>query len=450
VTGGPGRRGRWRPSVLPVLPRPAWVVLGGDFVSAVGGGLTLPFLFIYVHRVRDQGDVTAGLIVATVALASLIGNPAGGALADRWTPRRALMAGLLVAAAGSVAVALAHSAAALFWAAGLLGLGVSVAWPAQDSLLASLVSPAGRSAVFAVRHACLNAGLGLGALGAAAVVTVGHPGTFVAVYLADAASFLAFLPILARLRSPAAAAAGGTAATGAPSAQPRPMRFGEIIRDRAFLRVWLLTALIVTVSFGQAQSAFAGYATRPGGITAHGLSLAFAANTLTVVGTQLFVLRRLAGHRRTTGAALASAAWAAAWATVIIGGHLGGSTAADITFAAAMALFAVGESLLSPTLPAIINDLAPPQAAGRYNGLGALAFTTGFLIGPVAGAAALGAGWGTGLFAALTAACAAATLAALRLSRHLPASANYIPAPDDHPRPGSPAPAGQPPAGQPA
>jgi hypothetical protein len=91
-------------------------------------------------------------------------------------------------------------------------------------------------------------------------------------------------------------------------------------------------------------------------------------------------------------------------------------------------LFALGECLLSPTLPAITNNLAPPGAAGRYNGLGALAFTTGFLLGPADGAAALGAGQGTLLFAALALACAAAALAALRLNHHLPPGANQIPA----------------------
>jgi MFS family permease len=99
-----------RPALIPALPRAAWVVLGGDFVSAVGSGLTLPCLFVYAHQVRHLGYGTAGLVVAAVALASLAGNPLGGALADRWTPRRAVMAGLVVAAAGSVALALARSA----------------------------------------------------------------------------------------------------------------------------------------------------------------------------------------------------------------------------------------------------------------------------------------------------------------------------------------------------
>ena len=120
-----------RPGLVPALPRTAWVVLAGDFVSATGSGLTLPFLFVYAHAIRHLSDGLAGLVVCTIALASLAGNPAGGAAADRWTPRRALMAGLVLAAAGSVALALARTPAALFGAAGLLGLGVSVIWPAR-------------------------------------------------------------------------------------------------------------------------------------------------------------------------------------------------------------------------------------------------------------------------------------------------------------------------------
>jgi hypothetical protein len=38
-----------RPGFVPALPQPAWVVLSGDFISAVGSGLTLPLLFIYAH-----------------------------------------------------------------------------------------------------------------------------------------------------------------------------------------------------------------------------------------------------------------------------------------------------------------------------------------------------------------------------------------------------------------
>jgi MFS family permease len=402
------------------------VVLGGDFLSAIGSGLTLPCLFVYAHQVRHLGYGTAGLVVAAVALASLAGNPVGGLLADRLTPPRAVMAGLVVAAAGSAALAFSRSAAELFGAACLLGLGVSVIWPAQDALLAQAAGPTGRSAVFSVRHASFNAGLGLGALVAAAVVSVSHPGTFTAVYLADAASYLVFIPVLMRLRVPREAAGQPPTQPGA-AAEAAPPRgsFRQVLRDKSFVRVWVLLAVVVTVSFGQFQSTFPGYATRPGGIGTHGLGLAFAADTLTVVVLQLVVLRWLAGHRRTTAVALAATAWAASWAVVIAGGHLGSGAGAEGAFVIAMVIFALGETLFSPTLPAIINDLAPPEAAGRYNGVGVLAFTTGFLVGPVAGSAALAA-WGGGLFLVLIVACLGAAAAALRLGRGLAPAVNTI------------------------
>ena len=416
---GSGSRAARRPGLIPALPRTAWVVLGGDFVSAIGSGLTLPCLFVYAHQVRHLGASTAGLVIACIALASLAGNPLGGALADRWTPRCAAMAGLVIAAAGSAALAFARSPAGLFGAAGLLGLGVSITWPAQDALLASAAGPGSRSAVFSVRHATFNAGLGLGALAAAAVVSVTHPRTFTGVYLADAASFLAFVPVLARLRLPQQPASGPT------PPRLRQVSYRQVLRDKAFVRVWALLALIVTVSFGQFQSSFPGYATRPGGIGTHGLGLAFAADTITVVAMQLVVLRWLAGRRRTTGVALAATAWAASWAIVIAGGRLGSGAAAEAAFVAAMVIFALGETLFSPTLPAIINDLAPPEAAGRYNGLGVLAFTTGFLLGPAGGAASLGR-WGTGLFTVLIVACLIAAAAALHLGRRLAPGVNTI------------------------
>ncbi|HEX9622730.1 MAG TPA: MFS transporter [Streptosporangiaceae bacterium] len=434
-----------RPDFVPALPPPAWVVLSGDFISAVGSGLTLPLLFIYAHRIRDLSYGTSGLVVAMIAVASLIGNPLGGAMADRWSPRRTLMVGLVINAAGAVALALARNEAELFGATAIVGLGASIIWPAQDALLASLTGPAERSAVFSVRHACLNAGLGIGSLGAAIVISVSQPGTFMVVYLADAASFLIYLPILARLRTPGSpvgessgdgespgeaepesSGPGSGVDRGSPPLASTAAGWRQVLRDSVLVRVWVLAAILMIVSFGQFNSSFQGFAARPGGIGTHGLALAEAANCVTVVLAQLFVLKWLGGRRRTTGLALAAAAWAISWALVAVAGHLGGG-AALAGFILAAVVFSIGECLMAPTLPAIVNDIAPPGAAGRYNGSLALAFTVGFLVGPATGGAALGAGLGVELFVVLAGICAAGAVGALWLGRVVPAGANLVP-----------------------
>jgi hypothetical protein len=133
-------------------------------------------------------------------------------------------------------------------------------------------------------------------------------------------------------------------------------------------------------------------------------------------GTQLLPLRWLAGRPRVTALALAAAGWAAALAAVI-NGSLGRGAAAQIIFAATMVTAATGEALLSPASPVIIDDLAPPAAAGRYTRLGTLAVSTGCLLGPPVGGAALGTEWSTSLLATLAVACAVASIAARRLGR---------------------------------
>jgi MFS family permease len=135
---------------------------------------------------------------------------------------------------------------------------------------------------------------------------------------------------------------------------------------------------------------------------------AFAANTLTVVGAQLVMLRLVA------------------WALTLVAGQLGSGAAAVAGFAAALIVFGLAETLLSPTLPAVVNDLAPDDHRGRYNGAFTLAWTTGFLLGPPLAGVVLDAGTGTLLFIALIAACVAAARGTFRLERRLPAAANRI------------------------
>src|SRR5215217_4376646 len=165
--------------LIPNLPRDAWVVLGGDAISAVGTGLTLPFLLVYLHSVRGIPLALAGLAVSMIAAGSIAGNLAGGSFSDRLGPRNAVVVGLAIAAAGTAMLTLVDAPWQAFAATATAGLGAGIIWPAQDALLATLVEPAQRSSVFSVRMASMNAGLGIGALAAAAVVDSSSAHSFV-------------------------------------------------------------------------------------------------------------------------------------------------------------------------------------------------------------------------------------------------------------------------------
>jgi len=396
------------PRLVPELPRAVWVVLGADAVSAVGSGLTLPFLLVYLHRVRGLEVGWAGLAISVVALAGLLGNPVGGYLADRIGARNALVGGLGVAAAGSAALAGVGSVGTAFAACGLLGLGVAMIWPSQDALLAELAGERLRSSVFAVRHATMNFGLAVGAASAGLLVDASDPSSFVRLYLLDACSFLVLIPVLMRFvgRAPVArerAAGGG---------------YRQVARDRAFRWVWVWALLLVAAGVAQFHAAFPAYATGEGGVSAGGLGVVYAANSVAVLVLQLPVLRLMQGRRRTRGMVVVCLCWAAAWAiTLVADGRL-------LLFALAMVVFAVGETFLAPTVAPLVNDLAPAELRGRYNGLYALAFTAGFVVGP----AVCGLVFAVGADATFLVGCAVvlclAGVATPALERILPANVN--------------------------
>jgi MFS family permease len=360
-----------------------------------------------------------------VALASAVGNPVGGVLADRVGPRPTPITGLATAAVGVVAIAGVSSGWEAFGAVALSGFGVGIAWPAQDTLLARLVSVPQRSAVYAVRHATLKLGLRLCGLFAAMIVDLDRPATFTTLYWLDAASFVVAILLLL---------APGTA----PQQQINPAEdqtstdarsgYRILLRDSIFLRLWIFTAVLVAVGYGQFNSALPPFAINTGGLSAAALGIVFAVNTITVVLAQLLVLRLL-GEVRRRALALLCLCWGASWLIVLAGGL----THTVILFMVAAAVFGLGEILLAPTMPALVNDIAPEALRGRYNGASTLAYTTGSATGPLLAGFALGYQLAIPLFLVLVAACLAGALFALRLEIRLPRAVNTVPASSGQP-----------------
>lgn len=412
--------------LVPRLPGHAWLILCGDAVSAVGAGLTLPFLLVYLHDVRGVELGPAGLVLSTVAIAGLVGTPVGGLLADLLGPRRPAAAGLVLAAAGTAGMIGVRSAwQAALWAA-LYGFGVALAEPSFQALLSTSVRPAHRSQVFAVRHALLNVGLSAGSLLAAFVVDLSSARTFVMIYVLDAASFLTFAVLVGRTPGRGHPVPGQRARTPRMRGSGARGGYRAILADRLLLRICVSVAVVFICGYGQYYSAYPIFAIETGGLDAAALQLTFLANTCTVVLAQLLVLRLVTGRRRTRAFALSAALMAVAWLTVAGAARLGGGPATVTAFTAAMVLFALGETLMAPSVPAIVNDLASDDNRGRYNGAYSFAQTLGYIIGPAVAGATVGSGHGSLLFLVLALALGLVALQATGLDRLLTPSANIV------------------------
>ena len=74
--------------------------------------------------------------------------------------------------------------------------------------------------------------------------------------------------------------------------------------------------------------------------------------------------------------------WAGAWLVLGACGLVPGTLGATLLVAAFASVFAFGETLLQPTIPALVNDLAPDHLRGRYNALSSASFSLPSIVAP--------------------------------------------------------------------
>jgi hypothetical protein len=211
-------------------------------VNALGTGFALPFLTIYLVRVKDLPLTAAAAAVGASNLVGLCCSPAAGRLVTRLGPKRT----------------------------------------------AITAPPARRHRAYAWAQAGVNVGLGLGGLAGSALVA-GPTGHLTVVVAANATSFLLAAGLFALVPAP----------------PPTPGRRPSAPTYRGLLAVPGMRALLLLhlVFFATVASAFTVglplhlLRAAPGAAAAAGL--VFAANTAAVVALQGPALRLVAGRPRT-------------------------------------------------------------------------------------------------------------------------------------------------------
>ena len=284
-------------------------------------------------------------------------------------------------------------------------------WPSQSSLLTGLTPALRRHAAFAQQRVTMNLGVGLGALVGGLIATTDRPSSFTLLFLIDAATFLAFVAILSRVRPPERGAGDGADVSGG---------YRQVLRHGAFVRFALLNVIFIAAGIAPLVELFPAFAKNQGHVGESAIGLIFFLNTVVIVLAQLPIAKLLEGTRRMRVLAGMSALWAASWLLVLAGGAIFAAGAAATVFVVALTVFAIGECLHGVVQGPLVADLAPAHLTGRYMAISSLTWQIGFVVGPAGGGFLLGAA-PFALWPLAAAICVVAGAYALALERGLPA-----------------------------
>ncbi|WP_199812959.1 MFS transporter [Streptomyces sp. NRRL S-1868] len=388
----------------------------GNALAAFGNGFTVPFLFVYVARVRDLGDGTAGAVLAVFAAAALVVLPFTGRVIDRRGPLTMVVVGAVSAAVGALGFGLSSTAPTVLASSALMGAGIAVLQPALATMIVWCSTTATRSRAFATQFFLNNLGLGVGGLLGGFLVDESDPASFTLLFSIEATMFLVLLTVLMTVRVARPALAGGQA--GAAAGQGSG--WAVLLRDRSMVLLCVLGFVVFFACYGQFESGLSAYAVEVTRISTSTLGVALAANTATIVLAQFFVLRAVERRRRSRIVALVGLIWTVAWLAAGASGLVHGAQAvATALLIATYALFGVGETMLSPTMAPLVADLAPARFVGQYNSAFALVKQLALAVGPAIGGMMAAAG-AYGVYIGMLLVCTLAVSAlALVLGRRL-------------------------------
>lgn len=363
-------------------------ILVGFAFSALGSGLTMPFLYVYLAQVRGFETATVGWVFAWMGLLGFLTAPLGGTLIDRFGPRPVMVAGLAVEGVAVAYLGHVDTVVEGFLTASVMVAGTVAIWPASTAMLTRLVRPDQRENVYGLNFMLLNAGLGIGGVVSSLIIDTGSVASFQRLYLLNGATYLVYIAVLLTLPRGTGSVPAADETGGAAAEQPS---WRVVLRDRTLLRVVGISVLAITFGYAQMEAGLAAYAVDVAEIPARALGWAYAANTGAIVLGQLVTLRFIRGRRRSSMLALCAAGWSVSWVVMVSSDAVSG-TLAVMAVVAGLGLFGAAETLWAPVAPAIVNDLAREDMRGRYNALQGMTWTVGSIVGPALAGMLIGHG----------------------------------------------------------
>jgi MFS family permease len=398
------------------LSRELWLVELGVLLNYLGYGAVLPFEVIYLHDGRGLSLGVAGVVVGALTGVAVLVAPLAGPLIDRFGARVTVGWAGAALAAGYAGLAFARSPVAALGAAAVAGAGNGALNPAQSTLIAALAPPDRRHRATAVSRVAGNAGIGLGGALGGLVAAQGLEG-FVALFVANAASYLVYVVVLlAAVREDARPRPGAAVAGG----------YRHVLRDRAFVHLALTNVAIIAVGWGVFTWLVPPYARTQLGLSARLIGVLFLANAVTVVVAQVPIARLAEGRRRTAMMAAAAALFVGAYA-LVLAADAGGAAAFPVLLTAAVTV-ALGECFHTSALMPLVADLAPPSLRGRYMASIGLSWWIGLAVAPTLGAQLLGVS-SAAAFVTTAGVAAGAAASAVALDRRLPERTRLTPRP---------------------
>ena len=359
-------------------------IVFGISLNAIGGGMTLSLLLVYLHDMRGFTNTFGGLLLAYGSIVSIIASTPMGALVDRIGPKKVMIGGLILNSLSSLSLSKVETHFQAVLALTFINIAGQAIWPSQSVILTRLTPEKDRSKIFGFNFMLLNLGLGLGGLISSLIIQRGDLHSFQIMYWVDATSFLVYLLIVLTLH-------GEAVNRYIPKEdEPREGTYRDLFAIKPLMLLGIAGIILFTFGYGTIQAGIPVFATQFLGLSPKWLGIIFGVNTISIVILQPLVMRILERYSKYTALISIGVIWALSWLFVGFAPFLT-LFASGIALSISQLIFALGEMVQAPTIPTLANELSPEHIRGRANAWMSLQWGVSGVLGPAITGLMLGA-----------------------------------------------------------
>jgi MFS family permease len=356
----------------------------GMCLNAIGGGMTLSLLLVYLHDMRGFTNTFGGLLLSYGAIVSIVASTPMGALVDRIGPKKVMIAGLICNSAAAFSLSLVETHFQAILALTFINIAAQAVWPSQSVILTRVTPEVDRPKIFGFNFMLLNLGLGMGGLLSSLIIQKGDLISFQIMYWVDSATFLIYLMIVLSLR-------GEHVNKYIPKEhEPKQGSYRDLMQIKPLMYLGIAGIILFTFGYGTIQAGIPVFATQFLELSPKWLGIIFGVNTISIVLLQPLVMRILEKYSKYTALISIGIIWALSWVFVGISPYLP-VLASGIALCMSQLVFAFGEMVQAPTIPVLANELSPEHIRGRTNALMSLQWSVSGVLGPAITGLMLGA-----------------------------------------------------------
>lgn len=358
-------------TVAGVAPRVYWYVWWGTLINRLGG-FVVPLLTIYMTTIRGESVSSAGAVVSCFGAGQIAASLIGGQLTDRVGRRATMLISLFGGAIAMVGLGQARTIPEISVMVGAVGFVGELYRPAVAAFIADVIPAEQRLHAYGLLYWAVNVGFAF----ASAIGGLIAKLDFSILFYVDAATMVMFGIIIAIAVPETKPVAGAPTISGNVLPSASKARARSMLRDHVFLAFVAINLLLVLLPL-QAGAVLAAHMTWQG-FSPAAYGLVMAVNGILIIALQPMITGWSARFDGIHVLAISALTYGA-------GMYLHGMATLAVAHAGAVAVWTFGEILESPTRSAMVAHMAPPEARGRYQGMLAMTWGVGQLVGPRAG-----------------------------------------------------------------